>query len=139
MLGRLKVSNMRKLSIFTIVGVTLASSIASALGAQSDWVHPGPDGKLIYKTTDTGDRIMDFSHAGYMGGGVALPTVAVKRTVKPSGGPDDTALIQAACVADMSNLIKLSLGFPGYASAVHVWRHEPGGDHYIRALVEEDR
>ncbi len=65
-------------------------------GAHSEWVFPGPDGKLVYKTTAAGDRIMDFSSAGYMGGGVALPTVPVKRTVKPSGGPDDTAAIQTA-------------------------------------------
>ena len=48
-----------------------------------------------YKTTPAGDRIMDFSHAGYMGGGVALPVVAVRRTLKPSGGDDDSAAIQA--------------------------------------------
>ena len=47
--------------------------------AKSNWVYPGPDGKLVYKTIAAGDKIMDFSHAGYMGGGVALPTVAVKR------------------------------------------------------------
>ncbi len=39
---------------------------------------------------------MDFSSAGYMGGGVALPDVPVKVTVKPSGGQDDSAAIQAA-------------------------------------------
>jgi hypothetical protein len=66
-----------------------------ALQARSRWVYPGPDGKLVYKTLPTGDRIMDFSHAGYMGGGVALPTVAVAKTIGPSGG-DDTARIQAA-------------------------------------------
>lgn len=64
--------------------------------AQSEWVHPGPDGKLVYKTTPTGDRVMDFSSAGYMGGGVALPSVPAVRTVAPSGGPDDSAAIQAA-------------------------------------------
>ena len=64
--------------------------------AKSEWVYPGSGGKLVYKTTPTGDRIMDFSTAGYMGGGVALPTVPVKLTVKPSGGADDTATIQAA-------------------------------------------
>lgn len=61
----------------------------------SQWVHPGPDGRLVYKTTPAGDRILDFSYAGYMGGGVALPDVPVKVTVKPSGH-DDTAAIQAA-------------------------------------------
>src|SRR5947209_18476347 len=66
-----------------------------APSARSQWVYPGPDGKLVYKTTERGDRILDFSHAGYMGGGVALPTVAVQKTVEPSGG-DDTARIQAA-------------------------------------------
>jgi hypothetical protein len=59
-------------------------------------VYPAPDGKLSYKTTPAGDRIMDFSFAGYMGGGVALPDVPVRKIVKPSGGPDDTAAIQAA-------------------------------------------
>jgi hypothetical protein len=39
---------------------------------------------------------MDFSSAGYMGGGVALPAVPAKRTVQPSRKGDDTALIQAA-------------------------------------------
>ncbi|WP_114781909.1 discoidin domain-containing protein [Botryobacter ruber] len=63
---------------------------------KSEWVYTGKDGKLAYKKTPAGDRIMDFSHAGYMGGGVALPTVPVKRTVQPSGGPDDTKQIQAA-------------------------------------------
>lgn len=62
----------------------------------SQWVYPGGDGKLVYKTTAAGDRIMDFSYAGYMGGGVALPSAPIRRTVHPSGGPDDTQLIQSA-------------------------------------------
>jgi hypothetical protein len=63
---------------------------------QSQWVYPGPDGRLVYQTTPGGDKIMDFSSAGYMGGGVALPTVPVKMTVQPSGGADDTTAIQDA-------------------------------------------
>jgi hypothetical protein len=63
--------------------------------AQSEWVRRGADGKLVYKTTERGDRIMDFSHAGYMGGGVAIPNVPVKIRLKPSGG-DDTAAIENA-------------------------------------------
>lgn len=39
---------------------------------------------------------MDFSSAGYLGGGVALPEVPVKRMLKPSGGDDDSAAIQEA-------------------------------------------
>jgi hypothetical protein len=88
-----------------------------ALGAlaqergSSRWVSTGADGKLVYQTTPAGDRIMDFSYAGYMGGGVAIPQVAVKRVVKPSGGDDDTAAIQSA----IDEVAKLPLegGFRG--------------------------
>ncbi len=72
---------------------------------QSQWVHPGPDGKLVYKTTAAGDRIMDFSYAGYRGGGVKLPDVPVQRTVEPSG-EDDTARIQAALDAVAARPLK---------------------------------
>jgi hypothetical protein len=71
-------------------------SVAAAERGKSEWVYAGPNGKLVYKTTPAGDRIMDFSHAGYMGGGVALPAVPVKRTLQPSGSDDDSAAIQAA-------------------------------------------
>ncbi|MBN1361547.1 MAG: DUF4982 domain-containing protein [Sedimentisphaerales bacterium] len=63
--------------------------------ATSEWVYRGADGKLVYKSTQAGDRIMDFSHAGYMGGGVALPDVPVRVTVQPVKG-DNTANIQEA-------------------------------------------
>jgi hypothetical protein len=82
----------------------------SAENAQSEWVYPGADGKLIYKATPNGDRIMDFSHAGYMGGGVTIPTVPVKRTVKPGGG-DNTAAIQNA-INEVAAL-KVENGFRG--------------------------
>jgi hypothetical protein len=81
------------------VGAFAFSMLLAAMGAEpagkSEWVSVGADGKLVYKTRAQGDRILDFSHAGYMGGGVALPVVPVKKTVHPSGG-DDTAAIQAA-------------------------------------------
>ena len=77
----------------------------------SQWVYPGPDGKLAYKTTPAGDRIMDFSTAGYMGGGVALPAVPVAKTVKPSGGTDETAALQAAI--DEVAALPLASGFRG--------------------------
>jgi len=35
---------------------------------KSKWVYINPQGKLVYKATEKGDRIMDFSFAGYMGG-----------------------------------------------------------------------
>ena len=74
------------------------------------WVAWSGTGKLEYKTTPKGDRIVDFSHAGYMGGGVALPTLPVKKEVAPSGD-DDTAAIQAA-IGEVSAL-PLVNGFRG--------------------------
>jgi hypothetical protein len=88
---RQKLSKMKKL--LWLLG--LLSIAAFAQTGKSQWVYKGANGKLQYKTTKAGDRIMDFSHAGYMGGGVALPIVPVKRTVQPSGG-DDTKQIQIA-------------------------------------------
>ncbi len=79
-----------------LAAATTALTAAAAAETTGEWVHPGSDGKLVYKTTPKRDRVMDFSHAGYMGGGVALPAVPVKRTVKASGGEDDTAAIQSA-------------------------------------------
>lgn len=88
-------------------GLTMAQAPAKN---RSSWVYPGKTGKLVYKTTATGDRIMDFSQAGYMGGGVALPVVPVKRTVKPSGH-DDTESIQAA-INEVSGMSSVN-GFRG--------------------------
>src|SRR5687767_14222731 len=89
-------SGMLRLSAAVAIAMVASNAAAAGDRPHSEWVYPGPKGKLVYKTTPGGDRIMDFSHAGYMGGGVALPTVPVKRTVKPSGGEDDVTAIQAA-------------------------------------------
>jgi hypothetical protein len=63
---------------------------------QSHWVYPGPNGRLVYTRTERGDRIPDFSTAGYRGGGVALPQMDERVKVSPTGGADDTPAIQAA-------------------------------------------
>ena len=69
--------------------------LQAAAAAQSEWAHLDADGKLVYKTLPGGDRILDFSHAGYGGGGVSLPVVTVQKTVSPSDG-DDSQAIQSA-------------------------------------------
>lgn len=64
---------------------------------KSNWIYPDDNGKLVYKTTKKGDRIIDFSYAGYKGGGVTLPNVPVKLTVHPlKGNTDCTDYIQKA-------------------------------------------
>ena len=98
-----------RLFAFTFATFTFAL-LAATLPAQSHWAYPGPHGKLVYMYTAKGDRIPDFSYAGYEGGGVALPTVPAKRTVAPSG-TDDTTAIQAAI--DAVSALPLVNGFRG--------------------------
>jgi len=68
---------------------------AADLAPTASRVYPGPDGKLVYVADAQGDVIHDASHAGYGGGGVAIPTVPVKETIWPVPG-DNTAHLQAA-------------------------------------------
>ena len=68
----------------------------------SQWVYRDASGKLTYRLLKTGDRVADFSYAGYGGGGVALPDFPAQKTVNPSG-QDDTAAIQSA-IDDVSKL-----------------------------------
>ena len=58
-------------------------------------VKPGPDHRLVYGADAAGNRIIDFSAAGYEGGGVAIPFVPAKIVVEPDG-KHDRARIQAA-------------------------------------------
>lgn len=89
------------------------SAMAQQPLVKSKWIYSDDNGKLVYKTTPKGDRIIDFSHAGYKGGGVALPYVPTKLTVHPLGdGKDCTDYIQKAI--DMVSALPLDEdGFRG--------------------------
>jgi hypothetical protein len=94
------------------VGAVLVVVAASTPAAQtSTWVFQGPDGRLQYQTDSQGNGVMDFSYAGYQGGGAALPDVPVQQIVDPSGA-DDTSAIQAAIDA-VSALSPDGNGFRG--------------------------
>ncbi len=72
-------------------------SISPANGTwNSSIIYHGDDGHLIYHSDEDGNRIPDFSHAGYRGGGVDLPEVQVVKTLDPSDSGDDTEQIQQA-------------------------------------------
>jgi Concanavalin A-like lectin/glucanases superfamily/Putative Ig domain len=87
--------------------------------AQSAWVHYNANHVLVYSNDDLGNHIPDFSYAGYMGGGVALPTnVPVQETISPISG-DNTANIQDAINA----VSALTPGVNGFRGAVLL---EPG-------------
>src|SRR5260370_7313528 len=79
--------------------------------ATSTWVFTGSDGHLHYKTDANGNRILDYSYAGYEGGGVKLPVVPVAQTISPVSG-DNTSHIQAAINA-VSALTPDANGFRG--------------------------
>jgi hypothetical protein len=84
---------------------------AAYAASPSSWVSRGADGKLQYRADSHGNRIMDFSCAGYKSGGSRRPTVAVARTVEPGSG-DATARIQQAIDA-VSHLIPSDQGLRG--------------------------
>src|SRR5581483_10249076 len=77
-----------------LAGCALAVA-ALAAPVASQWVYAGPDHRLHYRTDSHGNRILDFSYAGYRGGGVRLPKLPVVVTIDPVAG-DNTTQIQNA-------------------------------------------
>ncbi|WP_107685738.1 hypothetical protein [Niastella koreensis] len=89
------------MNLFAFMKITLLTAVALLLNftvlaqGKSQWVYLNSADKLQYKTTERGDRIMDFSYAGYREGGEAIPTVPVKVTVSPISGDNTNAIQQA--------------------------------------------
>jgi hypothetical protein len=69
--------------------IVLAALLAgpAIVGAQPEkrFVHAGADGRLAYPADARGNRVPDFSHAGY-GGEAAIPDVPVRVVVPPGAG-----------------------------------------------------
>lgn len=76
-------------------------------------VYPGTDGKLVYVADSLGNKIPDFSNAGYKGGGVAIPYVNTKEIVWPHPG-DNSASIQSA----IDRVSAMPLDTSGFRGAV---------------------
>lgn len=102
-----------RLALFLFAVVSLS---APASQGQSQWVHFGADGRLRYAKTPRGDRVPDFSSAGYHGGGISLPDVIARVKVSPTGGEDDTSIIQAA----LDKVANLAPGANGERGAVEL-------------------
>jgi hypothetical protein len=105
------------LVLTTLCALAVSLPTSDTAGPYSQWVRPNADGKLAYATTPTGDHIVDFSYAGYRGGGVALPDAPVAETLTPSGADDTSALQSAlnrvAALATKSNTPQALLLAPG--------------------------
>ena len=103
--------------LLAVVGGSLVLLMTSAPPCLADdevrMVYPGADGKLVYTLDERGNRIPDFSRAGYKGGGVALPEVPVVVTLTPEPGDgDDTKRVQEA-VAKVSAMKPNEDGYRG--------------------------
>jgi hypothetical protein len=78
---------------------------------QSKAVRRTPSGKLAYHTDADGNRVPDFSYAGYHNGDRPIPDVPTVRTIGPVPG-DNTAHIQSA-LDEVGSLAKDPSGFRG--------------------------
>lgn len=87
-------------------------------------IFKGKDGKLAYTPDAEGNRIPDFSYAGYMAGEKSIPS-AVVRVVVPVKEGDATLRIQSA----IDYVAKLPIGKDGLRGAVLLAQgtHEVGG------------
>jgi hypothetical protein len=95
-----------------IFSCIVSFTTAGAAFAQANWVHYNGNGTLVYSNDNMGNHLIDYSYAGYEGGGVAIPTnVPVQQTVSPIGG-DNTANIQNAINA-VGALAPAANGFRG--------------------------
>jgi hypothetical protein len=84
---------------------------AQDLAPATSLVYPGTNGSLVYVADSLGNKIPDFSNAGYKGGGVPIPHVAVKEIVWPVLG-DNSGVIQSA-IDRVSELPVDASGFRG--------------------------
>jgi autotransporter-associated beta strand protein len=89
-------TKMTRKKLFQSVLFLLLAATSLRATTTNSWAYFGTNGTLVYQTWGNGNQIMDFSGAGYLGGGVAIPTnVPVKTNVTAIAG-DNTAWIQGA-------------------------------------------
>ena len=66
--------------------INICSAKAQDLSPTTSLVYPGVDGRLVYVADSLGNKVPDFSNAGYKGGGVPIPHVQIKAIVWPMPG-----------------------------------------------------
>ena len=82
--------NVRGLSLLILLFIPVAVYALQ----EGEAVRMGDTGRLVYEEDAMGNRVPDFSSAGYAGGGVSLPVAPVHVVIAP--GENDRARIQAA-------------------------------------------
>lgn len=91
--------------------VLLLSTVMSVQAQRASSILYENEGRLTYISDQEGNRIPDFSHSGYRGGGIDLPYLPVKITLAPQAG-DDTERIQKA-LRDVGQMPKDAKGHRG--------------------------
>ena len=108
-----KVAKLVSMAVCLVLMTTSLYPVLAVNDAGFDVVSKDPNtGKLVYYQDSYGNKVPDYSYAGYRRGEVAIPTVNnYVLTVNPSGG-DDTAAIQSA-ITSISARTPDSEGFRG--------------------------
>src|SRR5580658_2810909 len=84
-----------RFSALVLVAILIRPALSMAASAQVESAIRYEDGALSYSEDAHGNRVPDFSYAGYMQGRIPIPDVPVRVIVSPVAG-DNTARIQAA-------------------------------------------
>ncbi|MES2920144.1 MAG: DUF6298 domain-containing protein [Verrucomicrobiota bacterium] len=122
---------MKPPTVFSCLCAAVACSVISLRAVEvPSPVKGGEGGKLTYETDPAGNRVPDFSAAGYVGGGVTLPDVTPRLLVKPGTG-DAGSRIQAA-IDQMATLKPDAAGLRG-AVLLAPGRYEIAGQVKITA------
>jgi hypothetical protein len=98
-------------SLVALLAVGILPCKGQNLPPTTSLVYPGADGRLVYVADSLGNRIPDFSNAGYRGGGVPLPHIQAKVIVWPVSG-DNSAHLQQV-IDSVSALPPDASGFRG--------------------------
>ena len=88
-------SRRRLLELAIAMPVFISQARAADMAPTTSRVYPGIDGRLNYQPDEFGNTIHDASHAGYGGGGAAIPTLPVRERLWPVPG-ENAAHLQAA-------------------------------------------
>lgn len=104
---RIKLCSLTNLLFIIVVVSVKGQDIAPT----TSLVYPGADGRLVYVADSLGNKIPDFSNAGYKGGGVPIPHVQTKVTVWPVAGDNSDRLQKI--IDSVSTLPLDAYGFRG--------------------------
>ncbi len=99
--------------IFAATSLLLLISSLAVAQFQSSILYHDANNRLVYHSDKDGNRIPDFSYAGYKNGEAELPELPVVLEIEPISG-DNTAYIQAA----LNQVSNRSIDDDGFRGAV---------------------